>query len=921
MKKSLSTIDTMENPATTQFSVLLDSLKKDGGFSYNPKGRQPKGYIVSVGGDVSDRVPIELSELLGERMRGFFEKHSNIFSNSDNNYFGGWEDDRDRSVHFGISEEYDDEDQARRVAKERGEKAYYDAGKKRSVRVDDDEEVVDPPVKDATKSFFAQGRPDLRARAANIKPVTQEELDRMQRNREYRMIHDRAFRAEEEYNDSVQNGTSRLIQDAESRGYKLPPSAACVLYDLCGAREYKDLEKHGAPHRHAYEIAAKFLPHYGIFNADGSIKPEHKNPTSQQPKASVPKVDEGDSSVEDENTMTNQPTTPTGESPVSTTLGTENLEYVEKAVTFKSLQASKAWKNPDPKTYKVVPATLADKREFGRAANFVVKNAKTGKTLMTTASGQLGTIKQKAKEVVEIDRLADSLDKAFGSDRRNDLAKKLPEDIGDDPKPKFTYATTKTDGTAKLASTTKAMGQDVEVQADKEADIENLIESEELGQPPKPVDDGITAEEDPFITTTRSLQSAEAYLTSAFKAARKEAGEYDPQDVIDMVENPGYIAKRKLGPKDLEDELVKGKSPTSTTMGTDNVKYEFKPVMKSLDNYINFVFKGKNSTVSGPKNTAVDKNKHPYRNSAGGVNGLVGAMDSAAAGHGGAARTLAKVASDQKNARRKVMAQGLSAPYRAVVPDPANRDANGAPVHYATVATAQHHPSEKNRAVYDLAYPLIPGTGDDDHTPDLKSPPRVAMWEGGTGVRMLSPEESQQHLHRFEGHLPKPKAAKPRPARTAQPQAASLSQEAAPQETPVVDAAPEAPTTTTPKPPKPPKNTTKGWRGTYDDWKTTPPDYFDNDEEEEDERDPDTGPGSRDDKRDREANDDARLSVTTFKSFKEAQSWNNPDPKRFKVVPTSFIDRKSFGINKKFKVVELPPRPETGAFGNRLVKD
>jgi len=64
---------------------------------------------------------------------------------------------------------------------------------------------------------------------------------------------------------------------------------------------------------------------------------------------------------------------------------------------------------------------------------------------------------------------------------------------------------------------------------------------------------------------------------------------------------------------------------------------------------------------------------------------------------------------------------------------------------------------------------------------------------------------------------------------------------------------------------------------------------------------------------------DKKIAGVTFKSFKETQEWSNPDPKRFKVVPTTFQERKEFGISKKFIVVEIPQKPSTGAFGNRKV--
>lgn len=57
-----------------------------------------------------------------------------------------------------------------------------------------------------------------------------------------------------------------------------------------------------------------------------------------------------------------------------------------------------------------------------------------------------------------------------------------------------------------------------------------------------------------------------------------------------------------------------------------------------------------------------------------------------------------------------------------------------------------------------------------------------------------------------------------------------------------------------------------------------------------------------------------------FKSFQEAQDWNNPDPDRYFVRPTTRQEKKEFGRNKGFIVDVKPQKEPTGAFGNRKVK-
>lgn len=58
----------------------------------------------------------------------------------------------------------------------------------------------------------------------------------------------------------------------------------------------------------------------------------------------------------------------------------------------------------------------------------------------------------------------------------------------------------------------------------------------------------------------------------------------------------------------------------------------------------------------------------------------------------------------------------------------------------------------------------------------------------------------------------------------------------------------------------------------------------------------------------------------TFKSFQDAQAWNNPDPDRYMVRPTTFAERREFGQRMHFIADEIPQKEPVGAFGNRIVK-
>ena len=59
---------------------------------------------------------------------------------------------------------------------------------------------------------------------------------------------------------------------------------------------------------------------------------------------------------------------------------------------------------------------------------------------------------------------------------------------------------------------------------------------------------------------------------------------------------------------------------------------------------------------------------------------------------------------------------------------------------------------------------------------------------------------------------------------------------------------------------------------------------------------------------------------TTFKSFQEAQAWDNPDPSRYFVRPTTFHEKLDLGKRIGYIVDVKPEKPETGAYGNRIVK-
>jgi hypothetical protein len=58
----------------------------------------------------------------------------------------------------------------------------------------------------------------------------------------------------------------------------------------------------------------------------------------------------------------------------------------------------------------------------------------------------------------------------------------------------------------------------------------------------------------------------------------------------------------------------------------------------------------------------------------------------------------------------------------------------------------------------------------------------------------------------------------------------------------------------------------------------------------------------------------------TFKSFSEAQAWENPDPSLYTIRGTTSAEKREYGPRMRFIVDEVVPREKTGSFGNRLLK-
>lgn len=66
--------------------------------------------------------------------------------------------------------------------------------------------------------------------------------------------------------------------------------------------------------------------------------------------------------------------------------------------------------------------------------------------------------------------------------------------------------------------------------------------------------------------------------------------------------------------------------------------------------------------------------------------------------------------------------------------------------------------------------------------------------------------------------------------------------------------------------------------------------------------------------------EDPDVLQAVFKSFQEAHDWNNPDPDKYFIRPTTRQEKKEFGRNKGYIVDVKPQKEPTGAFGNRRVK-
>lgn len=66
--------------------------------------------------------------------------------------------------------------------------------------------------------------------------------------------------------------------------------------------------------------------------------------------------------------------------------------------------------------------------------------------------------------------------------------------------------------------------------------------------------------------------------------------------------------------------------------------------------------------------------------------------------------------------------------------------------------------------------------------------------------------------------------------------------------------------------------------------------------------------------------EDDGVEKSVFKSFQEAQDWDNPNPEKYFIRPTTRQEKKEFGRNKGYIVDVKPQKEPTGAFGNRKVK-
>jgi hypothetical protein len=58
----------------------------------------------------------------------------------------------------------------------------------------------------------------------------------------------------------------------------------------------------------------------------------------------------------------------------------------------------------------------------------------------------------------------------------------------------------------------------------------------------------------------------------------------------------------------------------------------------------------------------------------------------------------------------------------------------------------------------------------------------------------------------------------------------------------------------------------------------------------------------------------------TFKSFSEAQAWENPDPSLYIIRGTTSAEKREYGPRMRFIVDEVVTKEKTGSFGNRLLK-
>jgi len=117
---------------------LVKSLEEpDGGFTYNPvTGSEPKeGFAVSVFEGKS--WAINAKELSFVKLAQYVDKHRETLKLK-GNYFGGWHNPASGMIFFDVSRVVRIHGDARRLAKEHDQIAYFDLARGRSITVNKD---------------------------------------------------------------------------------------------------------------------------------------------------------------------------------------------------------------------------------------------------------------------------------------------------------------------------------------------------------------------------------------------------------------------------------------------------------------------------------------------------------------------------------------------------------------------------------------------------------------------------------------------------------------------------------------------------------------------------------------------------------------------------------------------------------------